>query len=113
MVVQTGSAVLELADSRWQLAGKTHRAAPDCIDDAGIDRSVVEARVAAMSRERRERSAFFPNRLFADPAWEILLALTLAHARQHRLDITKLCQRVDVPPTTVLRWINAMIEEGL
>jgi hypothetical protein len=83
------------------------------VDDAGINRAAVEADVLSIIRERRERAAFFPQRLFADPAWEILLALTLAQARQHRLDVTKLCQRVDVPATTVLRWISTMLDEGI
>lgn len=110
---RAGAEVLDLANSRRHSGGSRHRPAAGCVDYAGFDRAVVEARVRGIIRERRERSAFFANRLFADPAWEILLALTLAHARQHRLDITKLCQRVDVAPTTALRWINAMADEGL
>ena len=41
------------------------------------------------------------------------LALALAESRQHRLDITSLCAGVDVPPTTVLRWINILIGHGI
>ena len=112
-MARAGAAVLNIADSREHSAGSPYRLAAGRFDYASIDRAVVEARVSCIIRERRERSAFFPNRLFADPAWEILLALTLAQSRQHRLDITKLCQRVDVPPTTALRWINALVDEGL
>ena len=112
-MARVGAEVLNLADSRRNSGGSSHQPTAGCFDYAGIDRAVVEARVSGIIRERRERSAFFPTRMFADPAWEILLALTLAQSRQHRLDITKLCQRVDVPPTTALRWINTMVDEGL
>jgi DNA-binding MarR family transcriptional regulator len=97
--------VLNLARHRGETA--------DCAEKNGIDRATVEARVTDIIRERRERSAFFPAQLFADPAWDILLALTLAHARQHRLDVTKLCHCAGVPPTTVLRWIATLEEEGI
>lgn len=88
-------------------------ASTKCVDGFGIDRAVVEARVSSIIDERRARSAFFPNQLFSDPAWEIMLALTLAHARQHRLDVTNLIYRVDVSSTTVLRWISTMVDEGI
>jgi hypothetical protein len=72
----------------------------------------LEGRVAAMIRGRRDRARFFPNRLFADPAWEILLALTLAEQQQARLSISHLCDRIDVPATTALRWIASLTDEG-
>lgn len=112
-MARAGADVLNLADSRRHSGESPHQPTAVGGGYAGIDRAVVEARVKGIIRERRTRSAFFPNRLFADPAWEILLALTLAHARQHRLDITNLSKRIDVPQTTVLRWINAMVDEGL
>lgn len=73
----------------------------------------LEQFVRGIIRRRRERAKFFPNWLFADPAWEILLALTLAEQRQLRLSVSSLCDRVDVPRTTALRWIASMTEEGL
>ena len=104
----------DFANSQRHVALNPFRPVPSAlVDDAGINRAAVEANVINIINERRERAAFFPQRLFADPAWEILLALTLAHARQHRLDVTKLCQRVDVPATTVLRWISTMLDEGI
>lgn len=68
--------------------------------------------VREIVRVRRQRARFFPGRLFADPAWEILLELTLADQQQLRLTISRLCARVDVPTTTALRWIATMTEDG-
>jgi hypothetical protein len=62
---------------------------------------------------RCRRRSFFPPSLFADPAWEILLAVTLAEARHYRLTVSKLCDLVDVPATTALRWITTLTEAGL
>jgi DNA-binding MarR family transcriptional regulator len=63
--------------------------------------------------ERRRRTAYFPAALFSDPAWDILLALALAESRQQRVTVTKLCQRIDSPMTTGLRWIAALTGAGL
>lgn len=73
----------------------------------------VDDRASAVMAARRARGDLFGRHLFADPAWDILLALTVAESRQRRLTISQLCERVDVPPTTALRWIVIMTEEGL
>lgn len=82
---------------------------PGVATDAGDIAKLVE-RLIAM---RHGRGSFFPASLFADPAWEILLVLALAEARHHRLTVSKLCDRVEVPATTALRWINNLTETGL
>ena len=91
----------ELASSSWTVQSNTP------------DRAVVELTVKNLIAERRRRDSFFPGGIFGDPAWEILLALALAEARHQRLSVSKLCRRVDVPPTTTLRWISKLNDEGL
>lgn len=78
-----------------------------------LDRADVEHIVKKLISERRKRSSYFPSTLFADPAWDILLTVTLAETRHHRLSVSKLCSRVDVPATTALRWIKTLVDEGL
>lgn len=73
----------------------------------------LEKLASAILAARRDRGHLFGQHLFADPAWDILLALTIAECRQRRLTITQLCDRVDVPMTTALRWIANMTDEGL
>lgn len=70
-------------------------------------------RVRAAIRKRQMRSRFFDCRLFADPAWDILLDLTAARAEGRRVSVTSLCIASGVPPTTALRWIGQMTEQGL
>lgn len=80
---------------------------------ASLAHGDLESIVAKLITERRQRHAHFSASLFSDPAWDILLVLTLAESCHQRLTVTKLCERVDVPMTTALRWISALTVEGL
>lgn len=64
-------------------------------------------------RQRRLRAQFFDGSLFADPAWDILLDLTIAHAEHSRVSVSSLCIASGVPSTTALRWITQMVENGM
>jgi DNA-binding MarR family transcriptional regulator len=64
-------------------------------------------------RVRRMRDNHFRTELFADPAWDILLDLLAAHQEGEEISISSLCIASAVPPTTALRWIHNMTEEGL
>jgi hypothetical protein len=77
--------------------------------DANLIAQLVEGVIIARSR----RSFYFQATLFADPAWDILLVLTLSEARHHRLTVSKLCDRVEAPATTALRWITTLTDAGL
>ena len=79
----------------------------------GSERANLERAIGALISERRKRGSLFPSHLFSDPAWDILLVLALAETRHQRLSISRLCDRLDVPGTTVLRWIGALTGEGL
>lgn len=64
-------------------------------------------------KRRRSRELCFPAGLFADPAWDILLDLTVAHIEQQDLSVTDVCVAAAVPQTTALRWISTLEREGL
>ena len=64
-------------------------------------------------KQRALRSRFFEADLFADPAWDILLDLALAKVERRQVSVTSLCIAANVPPTTALRWIGQMVDEGL
>jgi len=57
--------------------------------------------------------ALFPDGLFSDPAWEILLELYAVHLDQQRTSITSVCAASSVPATTALRWIAKLEQDGL
>jgi hypothetical protein len=71
------------------------------------------AAVRLMLRARRLRDRFFETDLFADPAWDMLLDLLLARLERRSVAVSSLCIAASVPPTTALRWIKRLTDEGL
>jgi hypothetical protein len=69
--------------------------------------------VQAVIRARRLRTRYFPEHLFADPAWDMLLDLLQAEIAQLRVPVSSLCIAAAVPATTALRWHKSMVQEGL
>lgn len=69
--------------------------------------------VRGVIRARRLRSRFFREDLFADPAWDMLLDLLQAEIAQLRVPVSSLCIAAAVPATTALRWLKAMVQQGL
>jgi len=69
--------------------------------------------VRAIQAARRRRDALFAPELFADPAWDMLLELYALHLEQRRVSVSSLCIAAYVPPTTALRWVAKLEEEGL
>jgi hypothetical protein len=74
---------------------------------------VDAAKVRATIRARRLRDQFFRPDLFADPAWDMLLDLMAARLEGQRVAVSSLCIAAAVPPTTALRWIRMLTEQGL
>ena len=70
-------------------------------------------RLRRMIQERRLRDRFFAPDLFADPAWDMLLDLTAARLEEVNVSVSSLCIAAAVPPTTALRWIKSLTEQGL
>jgi hypothetical protein len=69
--------------------------------------------VRAIIRVRRLRDHFFKSDLFADPAWDMMLDLMAARLEKQRVAVSSLCIAASVPPTTALRWIKALCDQGL
>lgn len=73
--------------------------------EAGFIRSIIRA--------RRLRDHFFRGEMFADPAWDMLLDLMAARVERQRVAVSSLCIAAAVPPTTALRWIKTLCDQGL
>ena len=69
--------------------------------------------VRAVIRARRLRARYFPEELFADPAWDMLLDLLQAEIAHLRVPVSSLCIAAAVPATTALRWLKTMVSKGL
>lgn len=63
-------------------------------------------------RERRVRERYFNEVRFGEPAWDIILDLTLAWFENKTVAVSSLCIASGVPMSTAMRWINDMIEAG-
>ena len=90
--------------------GQQRRPAQQPATDAP-DVSIDEVR--SVIRARRLRGRYFPDHLFADPAWDMLLDLLQAELAQLRVPVSSLCIAAAVPATTALRWLKSMTEEGI
>jgi hypothetical protein len=101
------AAVEGLREAKPDYRGADHRS--DAHADALPDPKLVRQIIA--NRQRRAR--FFDAHLFADPAWDMLLDLTAAHAERQKVSVTSLCIAANVPATTALRWLTQMVETGV
>jgi hypothetical protein len=62
---------------------------------------------------RRARDKVFREAdIFADPAWDILLDLTIAERECRSVSVTSACIASCVPPTTGLRWVSLLETRG-
>ena len=94
----------------------TGPAAPPRVTESNLlsDAPPVSAEtVRSVIRARRLRARYFPEDLFADPAWDMLLDLLQAEISQLRVPVSSLCIAAAVPATTALRWLKTMVEQDL
>lgn len=94
--------------------------------DRGIGTDPTVASAAALTRaggsaclakrltwELETRNRLFPDELFADPAWLILLDLFTHRATGKLISVSSACIASLVPPTTALRYIRRLVELGM
>lgn len=86
---------------------------PQSTTQIHADPDVLARLALAMYRARRARERYISGDLFGEPAWDILLDLFIAKARGQRVSVTSVCIASQVPPTTALRWIGLLQDEGL
>jgi DNA-binding MarR family transcriptional regulator len=72
---------------------------------------LIEAAWSEFERRGR-RMQILPRDMFGEPAWEMLLVLYAERGRT-RLSIGRLTEKLDLPPTTALRWLKYLEEKNL
>lgn len=77
------------------------------------DLVLLKERVRQEYDMRRARNRYFPQDLFGEPAWDILLDLFGARLDERMITVTSACIAADVPPTTALRWLGVLEQSGL
>lgn len=81
--------------------------------EAALDSAEAIASLRRLIRARRLRERFFEGARFGEPAWDILLDLSLAWFEGKAVSVSSVCIASGVPMTTAMRWINEMIDAGL
>lgn len=81
----------------------------ETLDQARLAR--VEA--ARLLKLRRQRERVLGTKLFADPAWNMLLDLFVRRVDGHVTSVSSACIASGVPATTALRHIAILIENGI
>jgi DNA-binding transcriptional ArsR family regulator len=64
-------------------------------------------------RRRRQRDQIFADDLFGEPIWDMLLDLFAHSATRKRVSVSSLCLAAAVPPTTALRHMKVMENQGM
>jgi DNA-binding MarR family transcriptional regulator len=63
--------------------------------------------------QARRRSQFLPGAIFEDPQWLMTLDLFIAAEEGRDVSVTNLCHASGVPPTTALRHIRHLQDQGI
>lgn len=92
----------DLERLRAKLASPNSAAAPQ----------ITANNVKRIIRARRAREEILGTDLFADPAWDMLLASYLGEILQTRMSVSELCEASAVPATTALRWLQELQDQG-
>jgi len=108
-----------LADELMAIAARLRDTAKGDGDEPGFTCPPRSTRRAlALARKtyalRRKRAAIFGNPdLFGEPAWDILLDLFIADGEGKTVSVSSACIGSAAPPTTGLRWLGVLADEGL
>lgn len=97
------SDALRLLTSRIEV--ERRRSSPDFVSGSELRRLAT-----GLYRARLHRDQYFKTQRLSDVAWNMLL---FAYTFKGRLSVTSLCHSSLSVPTTALRWITRLTEDGL
>ena len=87
--------------------------AADSSTSAGSDRQQLLAKARLVLSSRRAREQHFHRDLFGEPAWDILLALSVTEEAGARFTVSKLAECIRAPLSTAVRWVKTLEENSL
>lgn len=83
------------------------------VAEHGGECATARARAERLYAERRRRDALFPDGLFGEPAWDLLLAMLIARDRNQAMILCKAYKAAGVTDTTGRRLLDRMEADGL
>jgi hypothetical protein len=112
-LLQLSNEVSRIAGALAQLSSHPDAGPKEPVRQQADVPAVAADKVMRLIRARRARSQFFPDDLFADPAWDMMLDLLHAELTHRRVSVSSLCVAAEVPATTALRWLTNMVERKI
>lgn len=94
------------------LSSKINLVSDDILPDEVPSDNLAEIALR-LYRSRRYRASYFKENLFAEPAWDMLLAAYCFGDTGPKLSICGLCDASACPPTTALRWLKHLEDLNL
>jgi DNA-binding transcriptional ArsR family regulator len=85
---------------------------PAAFSDASTDGFHLRAVAKRVLEDRLKRKGFFPSSLFGEAAWDAILILFCAEQEMSNC-AESLALRLDLPLTTMGRWLAVLENEGL
>ncbi len=71
----------------------------------GADADLLADAARRYLRARRRRDTMFPQDIFADPCWDMLLDLFVSQELGRDVSVSSACIAACVPQSTALRWL--------
>jgi hypothetical protein len=81
--------------------------------DRAQERAEARAWADRLYAERRRRDDLFPEGIFGEPAWDLMLAMFIAREKGQAMILCKAYKAAGVSDTTGRRLLDRMEEEGL
>jgi hypothetical protein len=88
-------------------------ATAEAVTDPGEERARARAWADRLYAERRRRDALFPDGLFGEPAWDLLLAMFTAREKGQAMILCNAYKAACVSDTTGRRLLDRMEADGL
>ena len=85
----------------------------EALDPEERRRAFADLARATYARRRKRTSIFGDPELFGEPGWDILLDLYIAQVEEKPVSVSSACIGSASPPTTGLRWLGVLAEQGL
>jgi len=95
------------------LATRISRIADALFDTSFTGSPPSSEKVGDAIRARHLRHRYFPETIFGEPAWDMLLELLDAELEARQVTITNLCEAAGVPGSVGMRWLSSLVAEKL
>lgn len=89
---------------------RTNAEPPEIVVDRDLKRNALTAR--RLLDISRMAETMFDGPLLSNPGWDIMLDLYIQRSEGKRISIISVCVAANAPTSTVLRYIQAMMDSG-